>query len=65
MLKIKIRSIRLDWLVVEFALEFLVLGDFSHGLHKVLVDYIVTFGSNSKHTGLCANIPQVSAVKAV
>lgn len=56
---------RLDGLVVELALEFLVFGHLSRGLHKVLVYNIVPLGSNRKHTSLCAYVSQIGAIKPI
>ena len=40
----------LDRLVVELRLELLVVGDLAHGLEEVLLDDIVSLGTDSKHT---------------
>ena len=39
----------LDRLVVELRLELLVVGDLAHGLEEVLLDDIVSLGTDSKH----------------
>ena len=42
----------LDLLVVELGLEFLDIGHLTNGLHKVVLDTVITVLVDSKHTSL-------------
>jgi hypothetical protein len=35
----------LNWFVVQFAFKSLVVGDLAHGLHEVLLDDVLAFGT--------------------
>jgi len=55
----------LQLLVLELALELLVLCHFAHGLHEVLTDHIVPLCSDREHARFGHHIPEISSVEAV
>mmetsp|Transcript_75506 Transcript_75506/g.161761 ORF Transcript_75506/g.161761 Transcript_75506/m.161761 type:complete len:274 (+) Transcript_75506:100-921(+) len=59
------RVVSSDLLIVEFSLELLVVRNLPCSLHEVLLRDVVTFGTDSEHARLSADVPHVSAIEAV
>lgn len=55
----------LDFAVVHLGLKFLALLHLSDGLHKVLLQHVVSFSTNSSHTSFCAHVTKICSVKAI
>lgn len=60
-----VKNNRLDLGVIQFRFHLLVLGEFTRGLHEVFLDDVVAERPDRVDTGLCTNIAQICAVKAL
>ena len=60
-----IRTRELDWLVVQFAFQLLVIRNFSNGFHEIFLHNVFTFSSKTRRNEKLVKILNFDEVQEI